>query len=394
MIARLWWKETRTFWPAWPILFGAGAGLQWVLLASGSEGIRSGILMPIALCWATSMRSWRPRRHSPGSARRGPSVCSTPCPSIAGSSGWARPRSSWPRRSSWPSSCSPWATRVRPEACGAVPRRVAFLGHSARSCSRRSPGACSGRRSAEPADRGRSWPSFASAKSRTSPAKGRDRVRHGFGDPRPVGDGDAGPGGVGRRHRLATPRGVVVAPAPGSGRGRHVGRSREADPAATGLVPKGPDVEGEARGPPGLARRLGGRLWHRGLAAPGQRPRDRCGPAGGPPRGRGGLVAGVGVFGGETAVESHRFLLHLGVGPGPIWSRTMRAWGNGLAITGLVILAMLSFRWPGWWDGRVLWMLFAQPLRTRRFHSSPRSRTPSRSGCWPGWYSGAGSPRA
>ncbi|WP_406700631.1 hypothetical protein V5E97_17685 [Singulisphaera sp. Ch08] len=75
------------------------------------------------------------------------------------------------------------------------------------------------------------------------------------------------------------------------------------------------------------------------------------------------FLAGVAVFGGETAAGSHRFLLHLGVSPGPIWSKTMRVWGNGLAVTALIMLAILSIRWPGWWNRLDSLRFFAQEHR-------------------------------
>lgn len=51
MLARLWWKEYRSFGPAWLILGLAAAGLQWILLMAGDD-IRSGALTPAALAWA------------------------------------------------------------------------------------------------------------------------------------------------------------------------------------------------------------------------------------------------------------------------------------------------------------------------------------------------------
>ena len=52
MIARLWWKETRFFWPAWLLLLVVAVGLQALIVASGAQGIRNGWLMVLGLCWA------------------------------------------------------------------------------------------------------------------------------------------------------------------------------------------------------------------------------------------------------------------------------------------------------------------------------------------------------
>ena len=52
MLARLWWKEWRAFGPIWLILGLAAAGLQWLLLSTRSDDVRSGALTTAALAWA------------------------------------------------------------------------------------------------------------------------------------------------------------------------------------------------------------------------------------------------------------------------------------------------------------------------------------------------------
>ena len=52
MLARLWWKDWRTFGPIWLVLGLAAAGLQWLLLSTRSEDVRSGALTSAALAWA------------------------------------------------------------------------------------------------------------------------------------------------------------------------------------------------------------------------------------------------------------------------------------------------------------------------------------------------------
>jgi len=52
MLIRLWWKEWRTLAPIAATLLGAAVGVQWFLLAYGGEGVRNGILIPVALGWA------------------------------------------------------------------------------------------------------------------------------------------------------------------------------------------------------------------------------------------------------------------------------------------------------------------------------------------------------
>ena len=52
MLARLWWKEYRTFGPAWLVLVLAVVGLQKLLLTARTEDVRSGSLTVVALVWA------------------------------------------------------------------------------------------------------------------------------------------------------------------------------------------------------------------------------------------------------------------------------------------------------------------------------------------------------
>jgi hypothetical protein len=52
MIARLWWKDARQFWPIWGFLLAAAAGVQWVVLRYGGPEVRSGLLPVLAVGWA------------------------------------------------------------------------------------------------------------------------------------------------------------------------------------------------------------------------------------------------------------------------------------------------------------------------------------------------------
>jgi hypothetical protein len=52
MYARLWWKETRVFWPIWIALGVVAAGVQWFLLWSKVEAAQRGLLIVIGLGWS------------------------------------------------------------------------------------------------------------------------------------------------------------------------------------------------------------------------------------------------------------------------------------------------------------------------------------------------------
>jgi hypothetical protein len=51
MLARLWWKETRLFWPLWLCVAVFAAATQWLLLKVGVEEARIGMLSTVALGW-------------------------------------------------------------------------------------------------------------------------------------------------------------------------------------------------------------------------------------------------------------------------------------------------------------------------------------------------------
>ncbi len=52
MLARLWWKDVRQFWPIWLILSLTAAGCQWFLLTYGGADVRNGPLLVPAFGWA------------------------------------------------------------------------------------------------------------------------------------------------------------------------------------------------------------------------------------------------------------------------------------------------------------------------------------------------------
>ncbi len=52
MLARLWWKDARQFWPIWLIVAGSAAACQWFLLAFGGQDVRQGWLIVAAVGWS------------------------------------------------------------------------------------------------------------------------------------------------------------------------------------------------------------------------------------------------------------------------------------------------------------------------------------------------------
>src|SRR5947209_4629763 len=52
MIARLWWKEYRQFWPIWLFVGLAAACSQWVTLRYFGDDVRQGVLVPAGMLWA------------------------------------------------------------------------------------------------------------------------------------------------------------------------------------------------------------------------------------------------------------------------------------------------------------------------------------------------------
>jgi len=52
MFARLWWKESRQFWPVWLFVAAAAAGTQWLATRVGGRDVREGALGVAAAGWA------------------------------------------------------------------------------------------------------------------------------------------------------------------------------------------------------------------------------------------------------------------------------------------------------------------------------------------------------
>jgi hypothetical protein len=52
MLARLWWKEARVFWPFWVTLGLVAVLVQWFALRYGGHGATTGVLTYVALFWA------------------------------------------------------------------------------------------------------------------------------------------------------------------------------------------------------------------------------------------------------------------------------------------------------------------------------------------------------
>ena len=51
MVARLWWKDARQFWPIWVLLAVVGLAAQWLILHYVGENARNGGLAVVALGW-------------------------------------------------------------------------------------------------------------------------------------------------------------------------------------------------------------------------------------------------------------------------------------------------------------------------------------------------------
>src|SRR5262245_39143796 len=52
MLARLWWKEARLFWPVWVFLGLTALGVQWAVSRYVGMEARRGVLGAMALGWA------------------------------------------------------------------------------------------------------------------------------------------------------------------------------------------------------------------------------------------------------------------------------------------------------------------------------------------------------
>jgi len=352
MLARLWWKETRTLWPAWPTLFGAGVLLQWILLASGSEGVRSGVLIPIALCWAAIYAF------------------------VAASSAFAGERETGTldlldalpvdRRTLWLGK----ATFVLASTLGLALVMLA-LGYLGSSDVRNVPGqsrfcAVFGTLLFEAV----AWGLLASALLRNPMLAGILALICVTSVSYLAGEGIVATFEgqavilarlvMGTLALAASAIAIIWRPLSGWSSPRFLNE----DGAGMGVEharAMRPRPVSSTRALMWKAWREGGLLWLgasvAGWVALGcllHAPRMGdvalpvtivgCGAA---------LVAGVGVFGGETVMGSQRYLLHLGVSPGRIWSRTVGTWGIGLTVTALGLLVILSvFRPDGWvWFG-------------------------------------------
>ncbi len=96
MVARLWWKEARMFWPIWVFLVVVAVATQMLrcIHLRSARRSRPAFWPFLALGWTCfyALRGER-RPASPASARTGRSNCSMRCPSSAGGSGRRKPRS-------------------------------------------------------------------------------------------------------------------------------------------------------------------------------------------------------------------------------------------------------------------------------------------------------------
>lgn len=147
MLARLWWKEFRMFRPLWPILVLAAGLIQWLLLSTGSPDARSGALTVASVSWAVlyafaaGAAAFAGERESKTlgfldalPVPRGTLWLGKVSFAFVSTFGLCWPWGSWP----------PWGRKraIRSNDI-AIPT---LFGSSGRSCSRRWPGACSGRR--------------------------------------------------------------------------------------------------------------------------------------------------------------------------------------------------------------------------------------------------------
>ena len=93
MVARLWWKEARMFWPIWVFLVFVAMVTQVLVQYYQREDARSVPWLSSRWAGPASTPSPWPRPALPVSARTGHSNCWMRCPSPAGGSGPRRPRS-------------------------------------------------------------------------------------------------------------------------------------------------------------------------------------------------------------------------------------------------------------------------------------------------------------
>ncbi|SIN99319.1 hypothetical protein SAMN05444166_1948 [Singulisphaera sp. GP187] len=365
MIARLWWKETRTLWPAWPVLFGTGAALQWVLLASGSEGIRSGSLMLIALCWATIYALVVASAAFAGEREAGTLGLLDALP-VDRKTLWLS-KTTFALASTLGLSLIMLALGYLGSAdLQDLPGTTEFIGHY-------------GTLLFESVAWGLLWSALL-----RNPMIAGALALFCIGEVSYVASGGAKIEFIsdsviptrflmGALALAASAIAIVWRPLAGWSSSRSLNEDRADLPADSAR-----SIRSRPASPTRVlmwkATREGFLIWLGASAlcwgalawmfqfnsasyADGMAAAFGVGAA---------LVAGVGVFGGETAVGSQRFLLHMGVSPGPIWSRTMRAWAIGLTVTAFIILAMLSARWPGWWNQPNLVGFF-----TRQYDFSP-----------------------
>ncbi|AGA27592.1 ABC transporter permease [Singulisphaera acidiphila] len=363
MIARLWWKETRTLWPAWPVLFGAGVLLQWVLLASGAEGIRSGLLMLIALCWATIYAFVTASAAFAGERETNTLGLLDALP--------VNRRMLWLGKTTFALASTLGLALIMlalgylgSTNGGDLPGKADFIGHY-------------GTLLFEAVAWGLLWSALL-----RNPMVAGALALFCVGEVSYIASGGAkvefiSDSVIPARLLMATlalaASAVAIVWRPLAGWSPWFLKEDAANTPAGRARPIRLRPASSTKALAWKAKREGFWMWLGASAAVWAAlaflfAASRVGDVDVLPITLfsvcvlAALVTGVGVFGGETATESQRFLLHLGVGPGPIWSRTMRAWGNGLAATALIMLVMFSVCRPHEWQK--LGLLWFTPSHT------------------------------
>lgn len=364
MIARLWWKETRTLWPAWPVLFGTAAGLQMILLASGSEEVQAdGMLIAIALGWAALYAFVAASAAFAGEREAGTLNLLDALPVSRGTL--------WLGKTTFVLASTFGLTLVllalgylgSIQAWGKLPTLAEFVGQY-------------GTLLFEAVAWGLLWsalvrnPMVAAALALACVgevsylASGGTKIEF-------ISDTVIPARLVMAAFALGASAVVTVRnPLAGWSTSRWVGGDAARSTAARARAIR-PRPASPARVLSWKARREGVGVWIAATAV-GCCVLIWLVQANVPPEvglpaaliGVGAaMVAGVAVFGGETAAGSHRFLLHLGVAPGPIWTRAMRVWGYGFAVTALIMLGLFSASKPGWWNRFDLLQLWVEQFQ-------------------------------
>ncbi|WP_435017436.1 hypothetical protein TA3x_005042 [Tundrisphaera sp. TA3] len=337
MIARLWWKEMRVIWPAWPILFGAGLALQLFLISTGAQ---APILVAVPLFWPALYAFVVSAAAFAGERENGTLV-------LLDSLHVTR-RPLWLGKASF--------ALASTFALGLAMLPVGLLGQGGSQNVVRLAGIYGDFSSLF--IEGVAWGLLWSALLRN-----------------PMIAGMMALASVGAVSSLATGRGEINFSPDESIPARLIAAT-VALLASRSIVTRGPraewspafldeiDATGRASRPirirpanPSRALRWKAAREGRAMAIAWvawscyawvwlivlDGMRARPGALANPPLLIGvglALVAGVGVFGGETAAGSQRFLLHLGVPPGRIWRRTARTWLIGLGAITLLPVAV------------------------------------------------------